>query len=117
MSNAQGKQRAAADKKTDDDTAKADAQAAQIDEATGADRTFTYEGDSYRVLDGQPSPKAITYIARWTVNEERLAMVLAIVEMIGQEQWELWCERHGSDKINEFWLAVDAAAAAGAPGN
>lgn len=94
--------------------AKADAQQAQVDEATGAGgRSFEFDGYTYTVLDGQPSPKAVTYIARWTVDDENLAMVLAIVEMVGQDQWATWCGRHESSRINDFWQAMNQAAAQG----
>lgn len=86
------------------------AQQAQVDEATGTPRSFEFDGHTYELLDGQPSPKAITYLARWQVDDENLAMVLAVVEMIGQSQWQQWCERHPSTRINDFWMKLNEVA-------
>ncbi len=95
----------------DDD--KAAAQAAQQAEATGDPRRFDFDGHTYEILEGQPSPRALTYIARWTVDDENLAMILALREMLGEAQWELWGTRHRSERINDFWFEVNKAAGSG----
>ena len=84
-------------------------QSAQDAEANDTPRTVEFDGHTYNVRDNQPSPKAITYIARWEVDDENLAMVLAIVEMVGQGEWARWCDNHASERINDFWLALNRA--------
>lgn len=85
-------------------------QQAQIAEANGTARSFDFEGYDYHLLEGQPSPKALTYVARWQVDDENLAMVLAMVEMLGSTQWEAWCRRHSSEQLMPFWLKLNRAA-------
>jgi hypothetical protein len=88
------------------------AQDAQQAEATGTPRTFEFDGHTYELLDGQPSPKALTYVARWQVDDENMAMVLAMRERIG-DQWDLWCERHRSEQMLDFWLQLNKVAGGG----
>lgn len=92
---------------------KAAAQAAQQAEAQETPRTVDFDGHTYTILDGQPSPKAITYIARYAVDDEQLAFVPAMVEMIGREQWAAWCERHTSSQMMDFWEALNEASRSG----
>ncbi len=82
-------------------------QETQVAEANGVAPTIQFDGHTYKVLDGQPSPKALTYIARWSVDDENMAMLLAIVEMLGAEQWDAWCKRHSSERILPFWLELN----------
>lgn len=86
---------------------KAASQAAQANEALDTPATFTFDGHSYTVPDGQPSPRALTYLARWTVDDENMALVLAMQEMIGPDTWALWCTRHRSEQLMDFWRELN----------
>ncbi len=103
--------------KTEEQQDAARSQQAQVGEASGASPTIQFEGHVYQLLDGQPSPKALTYIARWQVDDENLAMLLAVVEMLGQDQWDLWCRRHSSEQILPFWLELNRTTGGGDEGN
>lgn len=85
-------------------------QDAQLAEANGSPVLVTFDGHTYELRDGQPSPRALTYLARWTVDDENLAVVLAIQEMVGETQWELWCTRHTSTQINDFMAEINRVA-------
>lgn len=88
-------------------------QAAQQAEATGQPRSFEFDGHTYEILDGQPSPRALTYVARWQVDDENLALVLGIREMVGDAQWDVWCDRHRSEQLLDFWLQLNRVAGGG----
>lgn len=90
-----------------------DAQEAQVAEAEGKSRSFEFDGHTYELLDGQPSPRALTYVARWQVDDENLALVLGIREMVGELQWEDWCARHRSERMLDFWLQLNKVAGGG----
>ena len=97
----------------DEAQARKDAQEAQQAEAQGKPRSFDFDGHTYDLLDGQPSPRALTYVARWQVDDENLALVLGIREMIGDYQWDLWCDRHKSEQMLDFWLLLNKVAGGG----
>lgn len=94
------------------DTAGA-AQQAQIAEANGDTRRFDFDGHTYTIPDGQPSPRAMEYAARLVVDEEGMAMVLAIREILGRAQWSAWCERHRSEQMTDFWIKLNEAVGSG----
>lgn len=100
-------------KAADEAQEKAAAQAAQEAEANGNPRAVEFHGYTYEILEGQPSPKAVTYIARYAVDDENLALVPAMIEMIGREQWADWCDRHKSEHIMEFFIELEKAAGSG----
>jgi hypothetical protein len=89
------------------------AQEAQVAEANGTDRTFEFDGYTYTLAADQPSPKAMEYVARWSVDDENMAMVLAIKEIIGADQWAAVCDRHKGDQLFDFWRALNKAAGSG----
>ncbi len=89
------------------------AQAAQVAEANGDPRTIDFHGFTYEVAPEQPSPRALEYVARWSVDDERMAMVLAIKEMIGARQWSEWCERHTTEQLSPFWFELNRVAGGG----
>ncbi len=91
-------------------TEQRDTQNAQQAEANGVPVSFDFDGFTYTLREHQPSPKAVTYIARWSVDDEQLAFIPAMVEMLGRDQWSAWCERHKSEQMMEFWDALNRAA-------
>ena len=114
MSNTQAaKSKAEANGAPDEAQEKAAAQEAQQAEAEGTKRTVDFHGYTYEILDGQPSPRAVTYIARYAVDDENLAFIPAMVEMVGRDQWEDWCQRHKSADMMEFFIEVEKAAGSG----
>jgi hypothetical protein len=98
--------------KSDDDEQKA-AQDAQVAEAEGAPKRAEFDGFTYELREGQPSPRALTYVARWQVDDENMAIVLALREMLGEAQWEAWCARHKSEQLLDFWLLLNKVAGGG----
>ena len=94
----------------DEPTAEKTAQQAQIDEAAGKPTTVEFEGHTYELLEGQPSPRAMTLIGTWQIDEEPFAAPLACRELIGSEAWNLWCTRHKTTQIQEFLVKVGNAA-------
>ena len=90
------------------DTADQDALTSEVvHEDTGFDVEF--DGHTYRVRDGQPSPKALGYAADFYDNQNSLHAVLFIKEMIGKSGWDLWCERHESSQIIDMLVALNEA--------
>lgn len=89
------------------------AQQAQVAEAEGQARSLEFEGFTYELLDGQPSPKALTYVARWQIDDENMALILSLREMLGEGQWDLWCARHDSTVIMDFWVRLNRLAGGG----
>lgn len=112
MSNTQTAAKKAAQNGTDGDEAQAKkaAQEAQVAEAEAdSPTTVEFDGHTYEILEGQPSPKAVTYIARYAVDGENLAFVPAMMEILGREQWADWCDRHKSEQMLEFFGEIDRA--------
>lgn len=85
------------------------AQNAQQAEANGVPVSFEFDGYTYTLREHQPSPRAVTYIARWAVDDEQLAFIPAMVEMLGRDQWDDWCARHRSDQMLDFYGALNRA--------
>lgn len=76
-------------------------------QADGFDVEF--EGFTYHVPDGQPSPKALGYAADFYDSENSLHAILFIKEMVGKRQWDQWAERHKSDSIIDMLIALNEA--------
>jgi hypothetical protein len=86
------------------------AQDAQVAEANGTARTFTFDGYEYEILENQPSWKALDYVSQYAVDNNNMAMVPAIKEIIGPDQWHLAAQRHRGDQISDFWVELNKAA-------
>lgn len=86
---------------------KAAAQAAQQAEAEGSAQKVEFHGHVYEVLPDQPSPKAMTHLAQFALEGQGLAIIPAIIEAIGRDQWDQWCERHKTNQMVEFWHAIE----------
>ena len=90
------------------DTADQDALTSEVvHEDTGFDVEF--DGHTYRVRDGQPSPKAIGYIGDYIDTDNGVYAALFVKEMIGKDGWDEWCERHTTPQIQEMLLALNRA--------
>lgn len=85
-----------------------EAAAAQA-EATSQSVTVTFEGHTYSLLEGQPSPRALTYLAKAVVDEENLAMILYLQEVVGAGAWLDWCRRHKSSDAGAFATEIGKA--------
>ncbi len=95
-------------KKDDDVPPTQDSAAA---EAADGKRVLVYSGNSYDIESGQPSPKALEYLALWSVDDRHMALVLYVREMLGQPQWDAWGKRHTSAELVDLVRAIDEALA------
>lgn len=80
-------------------------EAEAVEADTGYDVEF--DGYTYRVLDGQPSPKAMGHIADYVDEENGVYAVLFVKEMIGKRAWDEWCERHQTIQILDMMTALN----------
>ena len=80
-------------------------------EAVGAERVVEYGGNTYTLPPEQPSPKALEYLAMWSVEDKNMALVLYIREMLGQAQWDTWAERHTTNELVDLMRAIDGVLA------
>jgi len=85
-------------------------QAAQQAEANGRSTTFEFDGFEYEILDGQPSWIALDYLARWQTDDDNMALVPAVKEIIGEDQFRLAATRHRGDQMVDFFAAMNKVA-------
>lgn len=78
-------------------------------EAAGTPVTVEFKGETYTLRDGQPSARAMTYLARWEIDNENLAVILAAREMLGSDEWDRWCDNHSAAELADFLVAVGEA--------
>lgn len=89
---------------------KAVQQAAQKAEAGEQPTKFTFGGYDYEIPPDQPSWTALDYVSRFSVDDDNMALIPAVKEMIGPEQWALAASRHRGDQLGEFFQAMNRAA-------
>ena len=93
--------------KADDE--KAATQAAQQAEANGGPVTFEFDGYTYEITPGTPSWKTMRHLALW-VDGNDIGLVRALLDCIGEEQFDLASERHTIEEMPDFWFALQKAA-------
>lgn len=88
----------------------AEAQQAQVAEANGHAREFEFDGHTYTLQPDQPSWIALDYLARWSTDNDNMALVPAIKEIIGEQQFYEAARRHKGEQLFDFFAAMNKAA-------
>lgn len=86
------------------------AQDAQVAEANGHAREFEFDGHTYTLQPDQPSWIALDYLARWSTDNDNMALVPAIKEIIGEQQFYEAARRHKGEQLYDFFAAMNKAA-------
>lgn len=76
-----------------------------VEESTAYDVEF--DGHTYTVLNGQPSPKAMGHIADYIDTDNGIYAVLFVKEMIGRSAWDEWCKNHKTAQIHDMLMALN----------